>query len=143
VDAPHLELLDGAGAPVRGAPDELGQRSVTRRVGRRAAIGAAVGAVVGVLVGLAIHLIFDSGNVVPEIVGALAGLLVGAALGAFYGGASALPRSGVFSDLRAKRNGVAVHADESQLVERAVTTLGPTSPQLLARFGSDGHLRPM
>ena len=116
---------------------------MTRRVGRRALIGAVIGAVVGLLVGLAIHLIFDSGNVVPEIVGAIAGLVVGAALGAFYGGASGLPRSGVFSELRTRRNGVAVHAEESELVERAVTTLGPTSPQLLARFGPDGHLRPV
>jgi uncharacterized BrkB/YihY/UPF0761 family membrane protein len=144
LDVPHLELLDGRSplAPLGGgAQHELDQRAVTRRIGRRAAIGAAIGAVVGVLVGLAIHLIFDEGNIVPEIVGALAGLLVGAALGAFYGGASGLPREGTFSDLRARRNGVAVHADEAELVERAVATLAPTSPELLARFGPDGHLR--
>jgi hypothetical protein len=141
VDAPHVELIDGQLVAGGSLSARRAEEAVTGRVGRRAAIGAGVGAVAGVIVGLVIHLIVE-GNIVPEIVGGLVGLLIGAVLGAFYGGASALPRSD-FSDVQAERTGVAVHADEPELIERAVAALTPTSPELLARFGADGQLRPL
>jgi len=139
VDAQHVELIDRQRVGSSRITTQA-DAAATGRVGKRAAIGAAIGAVGGVIVGLVIHLIVR-GNVVPEIVGGLVGLVVGAALGAFYGGASALPRTDGFREIGTEHNAVAVHADQPELVDRAVAALAPTSPELLARFGADGELR--
>ncbi len=140
VDALHVELIDRESSLSSGSTARADEE-LTGQVGRRAAIGAVIGAVAGIIVGLVIHLIVR-GNVVPEIVGGLVGLVIGGVLGAFYGGASALsPRGPNFSDIQVDRDAVAVHADDRDLVERAVAALTPTSPELLARFGADGQLR--
>ncbi|CAN5422977.1 hypothetical protein BH18ACT1_BH18ACT1_10300 [soil metagenome] len=154
IEGGNIELLgaaaEGASEPQTNVEQRKADMAMTGQVGRRSLVGILIGAVVGAVViallTLLIDAIVDIGEASAVLIGGvLGGALIGAFGGLFYGGASGLPVSDAwgetFEAVRQGRTAVAVHSQEPDQVEDAVTALRDTGAERFVRFGADGKVR--
>jgi hypothetical protein len=153
VEAGNISVL-GEGVETTSAPETNEEQratdmAVTGKVGKRALGGLILGAVLGVLIGAgggwAVHELLGIGPSATAVAfgGGIALGAFGAYAGGWYGGASALPVSGAWADtFEAVRGGqtcVAVHAEDSDQVDKAAGALADSDAIRVVRFGRDGN----